>query len=269
MSLLLALVLSAPGITLAAPDFNTANVSAETARFCAEHLATELTARGVRVITSREISSVLGMERQRQLLGCSDSSTSCLTELSDALGADGLLLGDLGRVGKRFQLNVRVVRAGGDGVITSLSVPIASEDDLLPELTKAAGRLAGDLKAALHPTSKTAPVEVSRSVHRWPLWPTVLAGVFLATGVTLHLVANAQFQSLTVVGDVPLNAMQANTAHDVGVVTRDLGWVGYGLAVASVGVATFLMVRGEPVAVQPVVAVGAQGGLVGVSGVFP
>jgi hypothetical protein len=47
-----------------------------------------------KVISSAEIATLLGAERQRQLMGCSDDS--CLTELTEALGARLLLQGQVG-----------------------------------------------------------------------------------------------------------------------------------------------------------------------------
>ncbi len=272
MAPLVALVLASGALSLAAPDFTSANVSEETARFCSEHLATELTTRGVRVITSREIASIIGLERQRQLLGCGESSSSCMAELSDALGVDGVLLGDLGHVGKRYQLNVRVVRAGGTAVITSLSLPIGSEDDLLPMLTRAADELSIALKKKLGRPDAPSVIEVAATadrVHPWPVWPTVLAGVFLAGAVGCDLWANAEYQRLVTPSMTPLDPKDATAGHDRGLVARGLGWVGYGLSAVSLGVAAFIAIRGEPAQVQPVAFVSASGGVVGLSGVFP
>ena len=98
LTLLLFAVAKATSPSLAEPDFTTVNVPASVARSCAEHLATELAARGVRVVTQREIAERLGPERQKALLGCSGAATACVWELGRALGTDAVLLGDLSRV---------------------------------------------------------------------------------------------------------------------------------------------------------------------------
>jgi hypothetical protein len=40
----------------------------------------------VRVTTQRDVAQIIGLERQKQLLGCSDQDSSCNAELAGALG---------------------------------------------------------------------------------------------------------------------------------------------------------------------------------------
>src|SRR3974377_675727 len=47
------------------------------------------------VIGQREITAMISLERQRDLLGCSD--TACLAEIGGALGADQLVTASLGK----------------------------------------------------------------------------------------------------------------------------------------------------------------------------
>src|SRR5262245_15063642 len=60
-----------------------------------ENVASELSASGrVEVVTSSDLNAILGLERQRQLLGCDTEATSnCLAELTGALGAPLLVSG--------------------------------------------------------------------------------------------------------------------------------------------------------------------------------
>jgi hypothetical protein len=70
-----------------------------------EALATTLATRGLfDVVSARDVETLLGAERQRQLVGCSD--TSCMTELTGALGARFLLTGTLARLGDAWQLTL-------------------------------------------------------------------------------------------------------------------------------------------------------------------
>jgi hypothetical protein len=62
---------------------------------------------GAEVITQREISSILSLENQKAMLGC--STDSCMAELGGALGADRLVAGDMARLGESFLLHLRVV----------------------------------------------------------------------------------------------------------------------------------------------------------------
>lgn len=63
------------------------------------------------VTTQKDIGTALGMERQRQLTGCSEDSTSCLSELAGALGAPFALYGSVAQLGDAYQLNLQGIDA--------------------------------------------------------------------------------------------------------------------------------------------------------------
>src|SRR4051812_36888184 len=84
-------------ISLALPRLNGVNLAAGEAELQAQRLAEKFSGYGIKVLTSHDVEAVLGMERQKQLMGCADDS-SCLTEIVGALGVDGILLADLGRI---------------------------------------------------------------------------------------------------------------------------------------------------------------------------
>jgi TolB-like protein len=80
------------------------------ARSLTDLVTAEVDARGYfDPISSNEIETMLGAERQRQLLGCGEDSSSCLAELAGALGAGFMLTGSLAKVGGVYQLNLQVV----------------------------------------------------------------------------------------------------------------------------------------------------------------
>lgn len=85
-------------------------VEAEVAGALSDTLAAEAAGRGYfQVISSREVQTLLGMERQKQFLGCSDDQSSCLTELSGALGARFILSGTVARLGDAYQLSLQML----------------------------------------------------------------------------------------------------------------------------------------------------------------
>ncbi len=86
-------------------------VDAAVARSLTDLLTAEVDARGYfDPISSGEIETLIGAERQKQLVGgCSEDSGSCLAELAGALGAPFVMSGSLAKVGGVFQLNVQVV----------------------------------------------------------------------------------------------------------------------------------------------------------------
>ncbi|MDP1828923.1 MAG: hypothetical protein Q8L48_37020 [Archangium sp.] len=77
-----------------------------------ERLATTLQARGVfEVLSTKDVQTLLGLERQKQLLGCSETSSSCIAELGGALGARFVLSGSLVKLGDAFQLTLSTLDA--------------------------------------------------------------------------------------------------------------------------------------------------------------
>ena len=75
-----------------------------------ELVTAELAARGYfEPISASEISTLLGVERQKQLLGCSEEATSCNAEIASALGAPYLMSGSLTKLNGIFQLNLQVI----------------------------------------------------------------------------------------------------------------------------------------------------------------
>lgn len=90
------------------------------------------------VLSAAEVQTLLGVERQRQLVGCSEETTSCLAELSGALGARFVVSGSLTRVGSAYQLSVQTLdsqRAQPVGRSTRLATDIAEFRSALPFLT--------------------------------------------------------------------------------------------------------------------------------------
>ena len=72
---------------------------------------TYLQGRGLfEVLGTREIQTILGAERQKQLLGaCGDDSVACGADLSKLVSARFLLSGQLAKVGSAYQLTLQLV----------------------------------------------------------------------------------------------------------------------------------------------------------------
>lgn len=94
-------------LTLAAES----GVEPSTTRLLTDVLQQELlaTRRFSRVVSSRELEGVMGLEAQRQLLQCSDGS--CVAEVAGSLGVDLLLNGAVGKLGDTLLLTLRLVDA--------------------------------------------------------------------------------------------------------------------------------------------------------------
>jgi hypothetical protein len=83
-------------------------VDANVAQAITESVTAEVAARGYfEPLSAGEISTLIGVERQKQLLGCDDGS--CMTEIASALGAPYVMSGSLTRLQGIYQLNLQVL----------------------------------------------------------------------------------------------------------------------------------------------------------------
>jgi hypothetical protein len=257
LSLTLALVLSQPP-KLAAPPWMTADVSAEKAQFFARHLASALRDKGLSVITEQDISTVLGVERQKQLLGCGEDTSSCLVELGSALGAELILTGSIAKLESTWQVNLRVLRAGDGKVAATQLAKATSQEQLLEALDGAAAALALELGVKPPPPS-------ARSLA----WiPAVAAGGFAIAGGLFYGLALGRSAELDRrLGEATPGVARADFDPIVraGQTFELLGWAGGVLALASGTTALIMFFVGAPapaVSFTPV----PGGGVVGVGG---
>src|SRR4051812_14986683 len=99
----------APSVKLAATGFKSINLPDQQGTFFSDYFAEQLgRATGYPVTTATEVSGLLGLERQKQLLGCGDDSNSCAAELLGALGADAIVTGSAAKVGESFAITLKV-----------------------------------------------------------------------------------------------------------------------------------------------------------------
>lgn len=243
-SVLLAAVVAASGpIKVAAPGLSAVSVSAELQAFVNDHLAQELVLEGVEVVTSSQIASVLGLERQKQLLGCSESG--CVAELANALGVDAILLGTVAKLGAVIQLDVRVVSAADATGLALYSERVSSEAGLLDAMTRAAKSLAPQLakatgralKASSRPPTTTGPSvtlrERNTTVRELGKW-MLIGGALAAAGGLIGLLAVINPNSSTL------------TDLEAGLAATMLA----GLGVGAVGLILYLVGGTERVPVQ-------------------
>lgn len=87
-----------------------ATVDASIAKTLGDAVTAEVSRRGYfQVLSSQDVQTLLGIERQKQLLGCSETSNTCMTELAGALGAQLTLSGSLGKLGDTWQLTLQML----------------------------------------------------------------------------------------------------------------------------------------------------------------
>ena len=270
---LFCLLAAASPIKVAAVRFNVVDVSESRAEFFTEHFADRLDDEGVDVITPREVQTMLGLERQKELLGCNADGTSCLAEIGSALGADGIAIGDIAKVGDGFQLNVKIISATDGRRFTARSTSVANEAALLEALTVAAKEMAPELSRELGKPLGPKRASTSAVVTREPSavkkywWVPTLAGAVIgaAGAVNLGLAegSRARLDSQT------LSTREANELLANGQTTRTAGWVSVGIGAAAVGAGVLMLLLGGDAPVTPVASVSSNGAVVGLSGSLP
>jgi hypothetical protein len=150
--LLFATLLAATATTpdVAVGPFNFVDIKPELREFIVSHVAQRFTVEGFTVITQRDLEATLGLERQRQLLGCSDE-TSCTAEILAALGASTLLVGDVAHVGGAFQVNLKLVDTRTSKPKAVASQRVDSERELLGALEAVVHQVVTQLRATSSP----------------------------------------------------------------------------------------------------------------------
>lgn len=114
-------------------EFTVRGVDAAVAEAITDGVGPEIDRRGYfRTLTAKDVQTILGMERQKQLLGCSEGST-CLTELAGALGAPYVLSGTISQLGPSLQLSMQMLDVSKSQVLAR-SIRIARNAEALREL---------------------------------------------------------------------------------------------------------------------------------------
>ncbi len=256
---------------LAMPGLSVIGIEAQYAEFLGEHLAQQLTFEGLDVVTTKEIASLLGIERQKQLLGCGETASSCIAELASALGADGVLMGDVAKVGGKTQINLKIISARDGTTLAAFSDRVEGEEAVLDGLTRASAQLAEGTAKALKRTLVPVALSLRGGASTPPWWVPVVAGAVVAgTGVVLFLLGNADYARL--VGATPtarIGLTEAASLRDGGALKQGLGvtLIGVGAAAIVGGGVWWLLGRtsGPALAVVP----GGDGATLVVSGGFP
>jgi TolB-like protein len=88
--------------------------------------------RRLEIIGQSDVGAMLGLEKQRQLLGCKEDS-ACMAEIGGALGADYMLVGSLGQMGGLLRVDLKLLDARKARVLERFGETVAGgEDGLLP-----------------------------------------------------------------------------------------------------------------------------------------
>jgi TolB-like protein len=216
-----------------------------------EQLAAAIQARGFSVMSPDGLAARLGFERQKELLGCTD--TTCLAEVGQALGVDRLVSGGIAVVGQSIVVNLAVIDNRSGAVEHRYSDRVkGGTDEAFLDLVPAA-------VAELFPQAKAQAGKGGPSALRVAAFVTLgLAVASLATGATFFALARGAQGEVTVGNPMPYLTLQEKVAAGK---TKDAVGVtglvaGGALAVASV--VLFVLGPSSPqVAIGPVAGGGA------------
>jgi hypothetical protein len=190
----LLLVLVAAPVKLAAPGFVCEGVSQRVCAAYLERFSAMLAGPRLRVTTAADVASILGLERQKQLMGCSESG--CLVELAGALGVDGLLTGSVVRTSGGWLATLKVVRARDGGTWSQATTRTRSEEELLAFLE----RTAAEFQAKLQPPAPPPEVAAAGPSLLKPWIPALAGGAVLLGGAGLFVASKVEAGRLREVG---------------------------------------------------------------------
>jgi len=153
--------------------------------------------RGFDTIGRSDIQSLLGLEKQRQLLGCSEDA-SCLADLGGALGVDYLLVGSVGRLGALLRLDLKLVEGRRARVVGRVGASLDDRVEKLIEVTQ------NGVRALLREISPADPGPRPSGPSRAPAWIALGAGAAaLAAGVAGAVLASSEYSSLQAAQGTP------------------------------------------------------------------
>lgn len=163
MLTVLAVLLAAAPVKVASTGWSSVRMPGDVANFYAEHFSIALGKHPeLEVTTPKTIAGMLGLERQRELLGCGEASQSCMAELAAALGADVLVVGEAAKLESSLQVNARIVDAKSGKTLHAFGRREKNEEALLDALEVEARSSARAILAALRPGEAPAAVKAAQ-----------------------------------------------------------------------------------------------------------
>jgi hypothetical protein len=224
---------AAPQVKLAAPGLAHVGVDDSVAAMFSQHFAQQLELNGVHVVAQQEIAALIGLERQKQLLGCSDGSTNCVAEIGGALGVDGVITGTIAKLDNGYLVNLKIASSLDGSSMASVSRRGKSDGELVDWMTEIAPEIAAQLKAAKS-GAPVGAVSASGGLRSKSWVPAVVGAAFLITGVALiinaymvdHQIRSGDPQIL----NDPNAPTRLNAAVSQGDLSQTLGWTAVAIA---------------------------------------
>jgi hypothetical protein len=140
---------------------------------------------GVKAVGMQEINVMIGLEQQKQLIGCTEFS--CMAEIGGALGVDQILLSSLGKLGDQYVYNLKLLdmRTATPAGNYTIRIKEGQEKEFFLQNGPAVSHLFPGFEPQTPPIVSVQPFpqegsEKPASILTWVGWPTLGAGVTLA-----------------------------------------------------------------------------------------
>jgi TolB-like protein len=257
---------------------NVQGVAEGTSTILSDIIVSEVAKAKFDVISRSDIAAMVGFEKEKQMLGCSDDS-KCLAEIGGALGVDYMLTGQVGQIGSRYRISLLLVDSkkakvaarsaqfcdrNEDALATAAQATVAEILAAVPRPEAAAA--AATAKAAAPPPA--AEVTATAGPNRTGAWITYgVSGAFLLTGVITGISAQSKYNDLKAQQGQPGYPQAWDSQSDQIRKLSKAADACYLLGVIGVGVGTVLWLTAGPSEPAKKVAVGPVlgGGQVGIA----
>jgi len=217
---------------------------AEQAALVSEEIARALPPSAFKVTTAAQLQTVLGIERQRQLLACGEDSSSCTAELANALGAEVVVSSTLAKSPDGLRCSV-VFLSGRDGnTLERVVVDAPGDSALFERLDAEVSDAAARLFAALRPGARLEPRKPG--VRKYAVVPAVAALVLGGTAGVMFALSNDAARSLQSRNGQFSDAREVSARASMGRTTETLAWVFAGASVAALAAAGLVFTLGAP-----------------------
>lgn len=183
------------------------NVEPSTADVVTETLVATIRKAGVfaKVTHLRELDTLMGLERQKQVVNC--ASDSCVAEIAGSLGADYLLTGSLARLGGSYVFNAKVLDVKrATAVASALHRSRGTSDEaLLDAVPLVVDELLRTFRApAAPPVANAKSAESSSGIHPLPVVGLVLLGVSVPVALLAVVLGGSAVASQIVPRVIPV-----------------------------------------------------------------
>ncbi len=259
MGWVVAFLASAAPCSVAMTNFSTVgDVKPDAASFLSETFAQKLAEHSnLKVTTAKNIGALVGLERQRELMGCDNNAGNCIAELAGAIGAQAVVVGEVARLERSLQVNLRVVNGKTSDLLFSTSVRGSTMDDIVDKLDDIATRAGAAIEHAFGgaPSAADGVAQSASSGVSVSRWLVVGAGALIAI-VGAGLLIDAQVTSGRLGGTPTLDFTPGN-ADSAARLAGPLGTtggvlIGVGVAVLVVGIVWRIVdPGGAPLAFSP------------------